>query len=276
MAGRRLAVLGWPVAHSRSPQMQNAALAERGLEQWSYEAIAVEPDRFEGVVAELVDPASGFVGVNVTIPHKEAALAVADEASDRARAIGAANTLSFRAGRIAADNTDAPGLIAALGGDAGGLCAIVLGAGGAARAACWALRDVGAEVRVRNRTLERAESLAADLEVEVIDPGAPLPLEGCDVLVNATSVGLQASTHPAQQLKALAIEADLVGDRLVVVEMAYGSTETGLVQVAKARGATVVDGLEILVRQGAEAFEIWTGLEAPLTTMRRAVRRRST
>jgi shikimate dehydrogenase len=275
MANRRLAVLGWPVAHSRSPQMHSAALAERGLEGWSYEAIAVEPDRFAEVLAELADPASGFVGVNVTIPHKEVALRLADGATARAREIGAANTLSFRSGRIEADNTDAPGLIAALPQPPRGSRAIVLGAGGAARAACWALLDAGAEVRVRNRTLERAERLGSDLGAGVIDPAVRLPLEGCDLLVNATSVGLQASTQGGAQLKALGVDADLIGDRLVVVEMAYGSTETGLVEVANARGATVVDGLEILVRQGAEAFETWTGLDAPLTTMRRAVRSRS-
>ncbi len=110
---RRLAVLGHPVGHSRSPAMQNAALADVGLGgEWSYEAIDVEPDRFEELVRGM--EAEGFAGANVTVPHKEAALALADEATDAARAIGAANTLTFRSGRIIADNTDAPGLIDAL------------------------------------------------------------------------------------------------------------------------------------------------------------------
>ncbi|HEX7299380.1 MAG TPA: shikimate dehydrogenase, partial [Solirubrobacteraceae bacterium] len=133
----RLGVLGWPVAHSRSPAMQNAALAAAGLGGWRYQHLPVPPELFAETVPAL--PAVGFVGANVTIPHKEAALALADEATETARAIGAANTLSFGPdGAIAADNTDAAGLLGALG-DERPRTAVILGAGGSARAAAYAL-----------------------------------------------------------------------------------------------------------------------------------------
>src|SRR6478735_1148927 len=133
---KRLAVLGHPVSHSRSPAMQTAALEALGLAaEWSYEAIDVAPGEFADRVRTL--PKDGFVGINVTIPHKEAALAIADQASDAAREIAAANTLSFTTGSIHADNTDASGLVAALPHPVEGGTALVLGAGGSARAAVW-------------------------------------------------------------------------------------------------------------------------------------------
>ena len=137
-----LGVCGWPVAHSRSPQMHNAALAAVGLADWRYLRLPLPPELFEETVRAL--PAAGFRGVNVTIPHKHAALALADEMTVAAQAIGAANTLTFEDGRIHADNTDAPGLIAAIGERVAGRSALVLGAGGAGRAAAWALRTAGA------------------------------------------------------------------------------------------------------------------------------------
>jgi shikimate dehydrogenase len=277
---RRLAVIGHPVGHSRSPAMQNAALADLGLaEEWSYEAIEVRPGELARQLRELAAD-SDWAGVNVTIPHKEAALELADEASGPAREIGAANTLSFRHGRIIADNTDAPGLIAALPRSPAGQRALVLGAGGAARAAAWALREAGAAVGVWNRTAERARTLAAALEVRAVTEDPAEELGGLGILVNATSVGLAgdpaqgrgASGNGAGQLKELGIGADELHDRLVVVDLVYGSTETELVGAARAVGAATVDGLEILVRQGAASLEIWTGARAPLATMRRAVR----
>ena len=143
MAARtRLGVLGWPVAHSRSPQIQNAALEAAGLSGWRYQLLPVPPELFAETVRAL--PAAGFRGVNVTIPHKQAALALADEATDSARAIGAVNTLTFRDdGVIYADNTDAPALIDALPFAPADRTALVLGAGGSARAAVWALRAGG-------------------------------------------------------------------------------------------------------------------------------------
>ncbi len=159
MTPTRLGVLGWPVAHSRSPVMQRAALRALGLRDWHYQLLPAPPEVFEEIVRGL--GAAGFRGANVTIPHKEAALAVADLASPRATAIGAANTLTFHDdGAIHADNTDAPGLLAALPQSPRGQSALVLGAGGSARAVVWALREAGADVTVWNRTAARADALA--------------------------------------------------------------------------------------------------------------------
>lgn len=279
---KRLAVLGQPIAHSRSPRMHNAALRELGLAgEWGYEAIELAPEEFADGVRRLIG--QGFVGANVTIPHKQAALRIADRASAAAAGIGAANTLSFADGSIRAENTDAPGLLAALESDPGGQRAIVLGAGGAGRAAVWALREAGAEVAVWNRTAERAGALAAELRVESLGSGPIGSLEGVGLLVNATAIGLdpangaesgagRAGPDPGPTLKDLPFSVDQVSDQTVVVDLVYGATETELVRVARERGARTVDGLEVLVRQGAASFEIWTGLEAPLATMRRAVR----
>ena len=152
----RLAVLGYPVGHSRSPAMHSAALAELGLgEEWSYEAIEVAPDAFEARVRAM--PGEGFAGANVTVPHKGAALSLADELSETAREIGAANTLVFADGEVRAENTDAEGFLRSLPGSPAGKRALVLGAGGAARAIVWALLREGAEVEVWNRTELRSQ-----------------------------------------------------------------------------------------------------------------------
>jgi shikimate dehydrogenase len=262
----RLGVCGWPVAHSRSPQMHGAALRACGLDDWHYLRLPLPPELFAETVAAL--PAAGFRGVNVTIPHKEAALALADEASEAARAIGAANTLTFEDGRILADNTDAPGFLDALpaGRDLRGARALVLGAGGSARAVVWALRQAGAaEVLVWNRTPERAEALAAALGARAV--AASGPLEAPEVVVNCTSVGLAGELAP---FKALPLRADDLGAGSLVVDLVYRDGGTRLLEAARTRGADVVDGLEILVAQGAASFERWTGKVAPRTVMREA------
>jgi shikimate dehydrogenase len=257
-----LGVCGWPVAHSRSPQMQNAALAAVGLADWRYLRLPLPPELFAETIRAL--PAAGFRGVNVTIPHKLAALALADEMTVAAQAIGAANTLTFADGRIHADNTDAPGLIAAIGERVAGRTALVLGAGGAGRAAAWALRTAGADVAVWNRTPERAEALAAGLMVRAVTTG-----EAADIVVNCTSVGLEGGEDP---FKALPIEADELGAGSLVVDMVYRAGGTRLLEAARTRGARVIDGLEVLVAQGAASFERWTGIEAPREAMREAAR----
>jgi len=251
-------VLGHPVAHSRSPAMHNAAFAELGLD-WRYVKLPVPPELLDETVRAL--PESGYRGVNLTIPHKEAALALADDATEAARQIGAANTLTFEDGRITADNTDAHGLLAALPEDPGGMAALVLGAGGAGRAAAWALRRAGAEVSVWNRTAERAHTLAEDLGVEHVE--APVH---ADLVVNATAVGLR--TDDAIEDLPLA----WIDPPRVAVELVYGAHETPFSAWAESGGATLVDGLEILVQQGALSFQLWTGAEAPLEVMRKAAR----
>ncbi|MGC2373439.1 MAG: shikimate dehydrogenase [Solirubrobacteraceae bacterium] len=275
----RLGVIGWPVAHSRSPAMFEAAFEACEMVGWTYQRLPLPPDLFDETVRAL--PTSGFVGANVTIPHKQAALALADHASDGALAIGAANTLTFHDdGAIEAHNTDAPGLIAALGrltDIPAHPSALVLGAGGSARAAVWGLLDAGAAtVSVWNRTPERAAELARDLGARAVST----PVEA-DVLVNCTSVGLQRSASDTAALNQLALTADLAGRYAYVVDLVYeGPTHPGpthpthpgltpLLAAARAHDATTVDGLEVLVAQGALSFEHWTGRQAPLAAMRR-------
>nr|WP_241004387.1 shikimate dehydrogenase [Conexibacter sp. SYSU D00693] len=259
----RLGVLGWPVAHSRSPAMHTAALAQLGLGGWSYQRLPVPPELFDETVRGL--PGAGFVGANVTIPHKEAALALADDATPAARTIGAANTLSFSPdGAIEADNTDAPGLLAAIGEDVAGMDATVLGAGGSARAAVFALREAGARVAIWNRSAARARQVAEELGATVV----AAPQAGA-LLVNCTSVGLH---DPARTFKDLPLDADGLDRWSMVVDLVYRPSGTALLDAAARRGCRTVDGLEVLVRQGALSLTRWTGREAPLAAMRTAAR----
>jgi shikimate dehydrogenase len=261
---KRLAVLGHPVGHSRSPAMQSAALAGLGLAgEWSYEAIDVSPGDFERRVREM--PGEGFVGANVTVPHKGAALAVAESLSETAREIGAANTLSFDGLEIHADNTDAPGLLAALPGSPRGLRALVLGAGGTARAVVWALAREGARVDVWNRTELRSRNLCAELGGDPV--AAPAQAE-YELLLNTTAAGL-GGEDPFEELPLL---ADGFHPGQTVVDMVYGDSPSRLLAAARAAGATTVDGIEVLARQGALSLRQWTGLEPDLDAMRAAAR----
>ena len=270
-ATRRLAVLGHPVAHSKSPAIQNAALNALELGNWEYEAIDVQPEGFADLVRILPD--NGFAGVNVTVPHKEAALAVADEASDAARAIGAANTLTFAAGKIRADNTDAPGLIDAIGepvGELSGKSALVFGAGGAGRAVVWALAGAGMKVMLWNRTRSRAVDLAEALGVDVIPPEQHAGVDpgNFEVIVNASAAGLGGRDGLAE----LPVDAAGFHSGQIVVDMVYGERPGTLLEAAEWAGARSVDGLEVLVRQGARSLELWTGREPDLEVMRAAAR----
>ncbi|HEX5191656.1 MAG TPA: shikimate dehydrogenase [Solirubrobacteraceae bacterium] len=262
----RLGVLGWPVAHSRSPAMHNAALRAVGLHDWRYQLLPVPPPLLAETVRAL--PGAGFRGANVTIPHKAAALKVATERTERATAIGAANTLTFEpGGAIVADNTDAPAVIAALPFEIRGRTAVVLGAGGSARAVVWALVQGGArDVWLWNRTAERARALAAQLGAGAVSTGAPLP--AADVLVNCTAVGLDRG----DPFEALPLTGERIADYRGVVDLVYTPTGTGLIDAGRAAGVETVDGLEILVRQGALSFERFTGRAAPVDVMRAAAR----
>jgi shikimate dehydrogenase len=261
---RRLAVLGAPVAHSRSPAIHNAAFAALDMDgEWSYEAIEVSPGQFEQRVRAM--PGEGFVGANVTVPHKGAALLVSERRSGVAREIGAANTLTFQDDEIRADNTDALGLMESLPESPAGRRALVLGAGGAARAVVWALTREGAEVSVWNRTPERAAKLCAELGGEVVENPGPGDYE---LIVNSTSVGL----HGEDPFADLPLASDWFGFSQTVVDLVYGDRQSKLLQVAGEAGAEVVDGLEVLVRQGAASFRIWTGVDPPIDVMRDAAR----
>ncbi len=259
-------MIGFPVSHSRSPAMQNAALAELGLgEEWSYGAIEVAPEGFEALVREM-SKGGEYVGANVTVPHKEAALALAEAPSEVAREIGAANTLSFPDGRVEAENTDAAGLLAALPTSPSGMRALVLGAGGAARAVVWALTGAGATVEVWNRTRSRAEQICAELGGTAILQ----PDQGdYELIVNTSAAGL-GGEDPFEHLPLL---PDRFAAGQMVLDMVYGDRPSPLLAAAAAGGASTVDGLEILVQQGALSLSIWTGREAPLDAMRAAARR---
>ena len=262
---KRLAVLGHPVGHSRSPAMHNAALAELGLDgEWTYEAIDLAPDEFERGVRAM--PGDGFAGANVTVPHKGAALALADTLSETAREIGAANTLSFAGDEIRAENTDAQGLLDSLPASPAGRRTLVLGAGGAARAAVWALVREGADVDVWNRTALRAEHLCDELGGT--PNGAPRQ-DAYELIVNTTAVGLRGEDPFAE----LPLDPAGFAAGQTVVDLVYSKQPSQLLAAAESVGAAMVDGIEVLVRQGALSLEIWTGREAPLDTMRAAARR---
>jgi len=267
-AAARLGVLGWPVAHSRSPAMQNAALQELGLTGWRYQLLPVPPEAFTETVRAL--GAAGLLGANVTIPHKEAALALATTATERATAIGAANTLTFDAasGTIHADNTDAPGFIAALPQrPVAGSTALVLGAGGSARAIVHALLEQDVIVEIWNRTPERAAALVRDLGGRAVDQAHP-----ADLLVNCTAAGLE---HASSVFEGLPLTADDLGTYATVVDLVYRPGGTEFLAAARSRGSTVVDGLQMLVQQGALSLEAWTGLPAPADVMLAAALRSS-
>ncbi|MHB8492659.1 MAG: shikimate dehydrogenase family protein [Solirubrobacteraceae bacterium] len=299
-ATTRLGVLGWPVAHSRSPEMHTAAFADLGMSGWAYQRLPVPPELVAETVRAL--PALGFRGANVTIPHKQAALTLADSASAAAREIGAANTLSFADdGRIAAENTDAPGLLAAIdhafsAPSLASLHVVILGAGGSARAALWALTRAGvARVSVWSRRPDRARALAGELGAHAV----PRPV-GADMLINCTPVGLEAPGTPLRACKGsltraakrsgantsvqlehssrditalnqLGLTLDQLREYSDVVDLVYRSGETPLLTAARGLGLRTLDGGEILVRQGAASFELWTGRRPSLAVMRSAI-----
>ena len=216
------------------------------------------PDLLGEVLAGL--PGAGFRGVNVTIPHKEAALGLATHPTQRAAAIGAANTLTFEDdGEVVADNTDAPGLIAALPTPVTGASAVVMGAGGSARAVVWALLDAGAaSVSVWNRSPDRARRLCAELGGMPTETIAP-----ADLLVNCTAVGLDGS----DSLAGLPLSAEDLEGYGCVVDLVYTERGTALTRAARAVDRSVVDGLDLLVGQGALSFERFTGQAAPVAVM---------
>jgi shikimate dehydrogenase len=246
--------------------MHNAALVEAGLTGWRYQRLPLAPELVSETLRAL--PAAGFRGVNVTIPHKTTALAVATAPTERAREIGAANTLVYGDdGTIAADNTDAPALLGALArlrpGARAPATALVLGAGGSARGAVWALRQAGVgEIRIWNRTGERARELADALGVVAVRDARP-----AELLVNCTAVGL-AGDDPFGELP---LTAGALGEFGALADFVYTSAGTRLVDAARRAGVPTIDGLELLVAQGALSFTQFTGLPAPLERMRAAV-----
>jgi shikimate dehydrogenase len=256
-------LIGNPVGHSVSPPMHEAAYEERGMDA---RYVTFEPER--GSIERVIDGADalGIAGLNVTIPFKEDVAAIVD-ADPLAARIGAVNTVAFD-GEPTGYNTDAAGVVrsfehhdVALSGRA-----VVVGAGGAGRAAAFALADAGMEVHIANRTVERAESLA-----EAVPSASAGGLDDLDaalaeasVLVNATSVGMESDETPVPK-------AALHGG-LAVLDAVYAPIDTRLLTDARAVGATTIDGAWMLLFQGVEAFEIWTGRDAPIDAMNAALR----
>ena len=252
-ARARLAgVIGWPVSHSRSPKLHNHWLAQNGIDG-AYVPLPVRPDHLAAAVAGL--RAAGFRGVNVTIPHKEAVAALCDVLEPSARRAGAVNTLVFDGGRTIGSNTDGAGFIANLHTHGAPLGrALLLGAGGAARAIAAALLDARVSVTVANRTPGRAEALAAQLPGLAVTPwSARTALAGFELLVNTTSLGMEGQA---------ALDMDLrdAPPGLVVADIVYAPIETPLLHDAKASGLLAVGGLGMLLHQARAGFAAWFGV----------------
>jgi shikimate dehydrogenase len=262
-------VIGWPVEHSRSPLIHNHWIRERGLNA-EYRREAVPPERFADFVRHLFE--HGYVGANVTLPHKETALRLCD-ADSRAQAVGAANTLWLDHGALRATNTDVEGFIANLdatapGWDRGLDTALVLGAGGAARAVVFALVERGiARICVLNRNFKRAEALRRQFG-ERVDPHpfehASALLAGAGLLVNATTLGM-AGQPPLELL------LDRLPHAAVVADIVYSPLETELLKAAHSRGMRTVDGLGMLLHQAVSGFARWFGVRPQVTEGLRAL-----
>ena len=267
---KRACVIGWPVEHSRSPSIHRYWLAQYGIDG-AYEKEAVEPKDLAGFLGSLEK--RGYVGANVTLPHKEAALRLAVVADEAARSIGAANTLWLdQAGRLCAGNTDAYGFITNLEAEApnwneGRRPVMVLGAGGAARAILHGLLSEGAaRIVLTNRTRGRAEHLANEFgpSVIVVDwKDRERALAGVGLLVNATSLGMTAKEPLDVDLAGLPADA-------VVADIVYSPLQTELLAAARARGNRTVDGLGMLLYQAVPGFERWFGVRPEVTPELRA------
>ena len=261
----RYGVIGWPVAHSRSPLIHNYWLQEAGIDA-VYEAVAVPPEAdFRAKLEELRD--QGFAGVNVTIPHKEAAFAAVDTKDAAAARLGAVNTIALAGDTISGHNTDGRGFIDSLSTtrDWASGPALVLGAGGAARAIVGALLDAGiSDIRVSNRTRARAEAVAALADtpdnsgaVRVFDWDARAQAgENATLLVNTTSLGMQGALPLDMPLDTLATTQTV---KATVADIVYVPLQTDLLARAAQRGLTPVNGLGMLVHQAAHAFDLWFG-----------------
>ncbi len=269
----RAGIIGWPVEESLSPAMQNAAFRALGL-AWHYDRLPAPP----GEVGRVLDglAGQGYRGANVTVPHKQAVLPFLARVAGEARAIGAVNTLLLEGeGALtgwAGHNTDAAGFLAALreaGFEPAGATALVLGAGGAARAVVHALASAGCAVAIYNRTTARAAELAKMAAgrgpVRAVSSPDEVRPDAVDLLVNATSLGMGAHAGASPWPAPLPLPA-----HWTVYDLVYRPAETRLLARARAAGAVAVGGLGMLVHQGALAFELWTGQPAPLEVMRAA------
>ena len=263
---KRVGVIGFPVEHSLSPIMHNAAFEAMNMRDWYYDAMSIPPDILRLGLREPKD--HGYVGINVTVPHKEAIMEYV-RPDDKARAIGAVNTVDFR--NNVGTNTDADGLINDLYANdvvLAGERVLVLGAGGAARAAVYGMVRADAQVAIVNRTKSRADKLVEHLRVSAgIEDLGVMTLDeaanwGMSLIVNCTSVGLHPQINQSPWIHGVPFP-----DNVTVYDMVYRPANTALMQQCVAHGGRAIGGLGMLVRQGAIAFELWTGVEPPIDLM---------
>ena len=267
---KRAFVVGWPIKHSRSPIIHGYWLKSFGL-SGSYERLAVEPGAFPAFAASVGE--DGIVGANVTLPHKQAAFAACDVTTDVATSLGAVNTIWREDGLLKGDNADVAGFLAnldegATGWDASHGTALVLGAGGAARAICYGLLQRGfRRVAVANRTLSHAQDLASHFGERVVALGreaAPDDIAGADVIVNTTSLGMVG--QPPLFLDLTPAQTDAV-----VADLVYVPLETELILAARRRGLRAVGGLGMLLHQAVNGFEHWFGVRPTVDAELRAL-----
>ncbi|MCI0181918.1 MAG: shikimate dehydrogenase [Acidibacillus sp.] len=269
-----LAVLGHPIRHSFSPIMHQAAIVDRGLDA-VYTAIDVAPEQLRDAFCGM--RVLGFLGANLTIPHKERALEYMDELTDRAQRIGAVNTVIRDKNRLIGDNTDGAGWLESITTELSlsltGVRAVVIGAGGAAHAICDALLQAGCEsLTIANRDVVRAQTLAVHLQtwykqslIQVVGLDQ-LSTDGIDLLINTTPVGM----HGLAQGQ-MPIAEHLLHSTMIVSDLVYRPMQTPLLLAAKNRGALVHGGLGMLIAQGALAFHAWFGCDPPRSVMEQAI-----
>ncbi len=275
----RAGIFGFPISHSISPPMHQAAFDHAGIDA-SYQAWETHPDALAEGVDRLRD--DSYLGANVTVPHKQAVMEHLDEVDDLARRIGAVNTIINRNGHLLGTNTDAEGFITSLKVEGGvepkGLDVALVGAGGAARAAAHALADAGiGSLTIVNRTPERAQALSEEIAVQGVtsravglaDSEYASVCSRANLLINSTSVGMLHG--PAED--ASPVPDGAIGPGCVVYDMVYNPPDTPLLRAAERAGAAAVGGLPMLVYQGAAAWSRWTGREAPVAVMFEAARR---
>lgn len=267
----KVGIIGFPIEHSLSPPMHNAAFKALGMDDWEYDAMAIPPDIAQYGIKE--PQRAGYIGINVTIPFKETVMEFV-KPDEKARAIGAINTIDFR--EDVGTNTDVDGFIDDLKAHdipLKGERVVVLGAGGAARAAVYGLWQQGAEIIVVNRTLKRAEDMlmqltisagVQDVLVKTIDEASEW---GASLIVNCTSVGMYPNADASPWIDGVSFP-----ENATVYDMIYRPAKTKLMAQAEAAGGRAVGGLGMLVRQGAAAFKIWTGRDAPVDVMFDAVK----
>lgn len=273
---KTVGLIGNPVEHSISPAMHNAAFEEKNLD-YVYVAFQVKKDSLSDAISGI--RSLGIEGVNVTIPHKTTVIRNLDEVVDTARKIGAVNTIKKKGNKLIGFNTDGIGALKSLQNEIGKIDnreTLLLGAGGAARAIAFTLVEAGAKLTISNRTLAKGEKLAEEIKEKTGRKTFSIPQKKSDlakviketeILINSTSVGM----HPDKD-KAL-VKSDAMHKNLIVMDVVYNPLQTRLLKEAEKAGAKTINGLEMLVHQGAASSEIWTGEKAPTETMKKTAKK---